>query len=234
MQTKLNRSKQRDYNDGFTIIELMIAITIFSLVLLVIMAAITQIGKMYYKGVTAARTQNTTRQIVDRISQEIQFSDMAIEPRNVYSANQKVGVLCLGKTRFFYTLNKMHGVESNYGVWVDDGSTGSITDPCAQSPNSVATLEGMQSQIPTNALNGSEMLHERARLLDLQIAKTGGSWTVKVRVATGEADMFESVSPDGQLIAFNDRPELAVCKGSEVGTQFCSVSELTSTVTKRL
>src|SRR5437667_5654433 len=58
---------------GFTIIELMIATVIFSVVLLLITAGIMQVARVYYKGVTEANTQSTARSIVDTISQAIQF-----------------------------------------------------------------------------------------------------------------------------------------------------------------
>src|SRR5687768_12937296 len=61
-------------NSGFTIIELMIATVVFSTILLIITGGIVQIGKAYYKGVISARTQNTTRQLTDEVTRNLQFN----------------------------------------------------------------------------------------------------------------------------------------------------------------
>src|SRR3990172_9120101 len=59
---------------GFTIVELMIATTIFSVILLIVTFGMLQIGRTYYKGITLTKTQNAARSIIDTISQDIQFS----------------------------------------------------------------------------------------------------------------------------------------------------------------
>lgn len=59
---------------GFTIIELMIATTVFSVVLLICSFAMLQIGRTYYKGIAMSRTQTVSRSIMDEVSQAIQFS----------------------------------------------------------------------------------------------------------------------------------------------------------------
>lgn len=67
---------------GFTIIELMISTVVFSLVLLAASAAIIQIGKKYYKGITNARTQEVARSTVDEIAQSLQFTNQSIKVPN--------------------------------------------------------------------------------------------------------------------------------------------------------
>lgn len=65
---------KRTNNKGFTIIELLIATVIFSVVLLVITGAIVQFGRVYYKGIVQSRTQERTRAITDSVSKNLQFS----------------------------------------------------------------------------------------------------------------------------------------------------------------
>ena len=57
---------------GFTLLELMIATTIFSVILLLCTVGLIQIGKTYYKGSAIVRTQNVARDITDNITQAIQ------------------------------------------------------------------------------------------------------------------------------------------------------------------
>lgn len=67
---------------GFTIIELIIATTVFSVVLLLCTFGLMQIGNVYYRGITSTRTQNVTRNIIDMVSQDIELSDNGIIATN--------------------------------------------------------------------------------------------------------------------------------------------------------
>lgn len=61
-------------SEGFTLVELMIATSIFSVILLLLTFGLLGIGQNYYKGRNSVRTQDTARRIMDEISQAIQFS----------------------------------------------------------------------------------------------------------------------------------------------------------------
>jgi prepilin-type N-terminal cleavage/methylation domain-containing protein len=65
---------KRVNNKGFTIIELLIATVIFSLILLVITGAIVQFGRIYYRGIVQSRTQERSRAITESIAKNLQFS----------------------------------------------------------------------------------------------------------------------------------------------------------------
>lgn len=56
---------------GFTIVELMIATVVFSVILILITTGIIQIGKAYYKGIIGSRTQETARKITDEVGRSI-------------------------------------------------------------------------------------------------------------------------------------------------------------------
>lgn len=58
---------------GFTIIELLIASLVFSIVLVGVMAAFIQISRVFYKGINMSNTQNSTRTITQDIENDIQF-----------------------------------------------------------------------------------------------------------------------------------------------------------------
>lgn len=65
---------KRVNSKGFTIIELLIATVIFSVILLVITGAIVQFGRIYYKGIVQSRTQERARAITDSVAKNLQFS----------------------------------------------------------------------------------------------------------------------------------------------------------------
>ncbi len=77
---------------GFTIIELLIATTVFSVILLIMTSGLIYIGKVYYRTVAQTKTQEASRSAIDQISQAIQFSGGSVI----------VGVdaLCVGDTMF--------------------------------------------------------------------------------------------------------------------------------------
>ena len=69
-----NKSDNKLTNQtGFTIVELMIATVIFSMVLLVCSYAIIHAGRMYYKGMIMSKTQDTARKIIDSASDAIKY-----------------------------------------------------------------------------------------------------------------------------------------------------------------
>src|SRR6266545_6126580 len=88
---------------GFTIMELLIATVVFSVVLLVVTAGILQIARVYYKGVTEANTQNTVRTIIDTISQAIQFSGGDVTSTPAITTPGSSYAFCVGNQQFSYT-----------------------------------------------------------------------------------------------------------------------------------
>ena len=73
---RLRRSKpaRRAASAGFTIIELLVATAVFSVILIVITSGIMLFTSNYYKGVNQSNTQAVARSIINNISQAIQFS----------------------------------------------------------------------------------------------------------------------------------------------------------------
>lgn len=185
---------------GFTIIELLIATVTFSLILLVITAAIIQFSKVYYKGVVTSKTQEVARSIADEVARSAQFSSKyssSIGPTNK--------ARCFGDRRFSYVLNEMPS-SSQRSVVADT------------SASCTADLSALTSA-------RRELLGENMQLLALDVITSGGGkeFTITVTVAYGnDTDMDSPNSPN------------ASCKQLTLGGQFCAVSTVTSTVTRRL
>jgi prepilin-type N-terminal cleavage/methylation domain-containing protein len=59
--------------DGFTVVELLIATVVFTMVLLVITSGVTHFTHAYYKGVHQSSTQTTSRNVINTIAQNIQY-----------------------------------------------------------------------------------------------------------------------------------------------------------------
>ncbi len=238
-------SKLAKQQAGFTLVELSIATVVFSVILLVCVMGLLQVGKMFYKGVTSVRTQDTTRSIIEEISRPIQFSGKAPAPNDSatdihYSAaaSDVIHSVCIGDQRYSYATD----------VQVDGSVVGFSTDPSGSGnrrmphalwrdttndPN-CAPLD-LQKDDPSNSppvgatttsANGQEMLGGGMRLSKLNVNQVGGSagsWQIDVWVVFGDEDLLDR----------NILPGHTICK-SGAGSQFCALSELSTVVTRRL
>lgn len=228
---------------GYTIVELIIASSVFSVVLLGASAAMIQIGRMYYKGVIASRTQNTARAVADEISRAIQFSGESVtildDPLVVGTGPESVpkGVFCVGNTRYTFLENAQINSDASqrtgytndhrmaHALWKDE-----VTNPetdCTRvgAPSLVCDNPGPTTDcVDPSLVVGEELLAEHMRLLDLNVQNVGqGLWQVDVVVAYGDDNVFDS----------NDATT-AKCLGIVQGAQWCAVSTLSTNVYKRI
>lgn len=208
----------RDKQQGFTIMELLIATTVFSTMMLLATAGIVQIGRVYYKGITSSRTQETARAIVNDISGVLQLSGDADITRVGTSA------YCVGTTRYTYVLNRILGDTGPDGsphvLWVDkirQGAACTALDLSSPTPpedgNTDRSLDGLAFR--------KELLARNMRLTQFSIAQASGTSlrSVSVRVLYGPLDL----SPDN-----------ATCSTIAQGGQFCAVSTLSTSVKPRI
>ena len=130
----LKRHQARTEN-GFTIVELMIALTVLSTILLISTTVFIQIGRLYTKGINSADLQNAARTVVTDLSSSVQLSgsqppgcaagDTACgctpatfyvnkAPSQVDSGVtlNEVYAFCVGKIRYTYVLNRELGDDS--------------------------------------------------------------------------------------------------------------------------
>ena len=214
---------RRGYQQGFTIVEVLIASAVFSLVLLAALAGFMQIGRLFYKGVTIAQTQSVANDIFSDISGNFQTA------ANVSAQQSGNGYTyyCIGNSR--YTFNRSvkidqssptypnHASGGNFGLLKDSlGGATACAAPCSDqgvvvcnSPNKVLT-------------NPVELLGNGMRLANFSItnpnAQSPNIYNVSIVVAYGDDDLFDdytSTSP--------------ICK-SGAGGQFCAVSQVSTVI----
>lgn len=197
---------------GFTIVELMVATMVFGVVLLVITTAILQISRLYYRGVTEAKTQSAARTALDLITQGIQFSGGAVtETPGAYNA------FCVGGKQYSYVLGKRL-VEASPGA--NDTAHSLVVDDRAGCTSS-STAANMNS---FTLSSGRELLDPNMRLSKMSVQNIGTNmYRITIKVVSGD---------DG--ILNNPTAANASCKSVSVGGQFCAISELTTVVTKRI
>lgn len=190
---------------GFTIIELMVAMSVFSVVLLLCMQGFLRIGQAFYKGAALSRTQDNARVIMDEIAGSIRMSgggEIAL------MNNVGLSGYCIGnKTYTFHppTSAPMRSTPDSAALRVQEPESGGC--------------RGLSLSA------GREMVDNRMRLERLEINRISeGLYRVVVRVVQGEDDLIDDVvGGDG----FRE------CIGGS-GSHFCAVSELETTVQRRI
>ena len=236
----INKSKNK-YEQGFTLVELMIALSIFSTILVISTLLLSQIGRLYTKGVNQAAVQNATRNISSDISTTLQFSgdepigclpnpnaptdtvcytansDAATHPNPKLFGSLSVYAYCIGKTRYSYVMNhKLDVTAAKHILWKDTMSDAGSCDP----------LDLSQSVPTGSSTDGYELAPKNTRLTRFKVVPgssgTDKYYTVDVWMAYGDDDLVD-VGADGH----------PMCKGDK-GTEFCATSVLTTVVTRRI
>lgn len=207
----------RHKSAGFTIVEMMIATIVFSMVLLVVTTAILQFTRVYYKGVTEGNVQDTARNVVDTIAQGIQFNGGVVNTTTASPTPGAAYAFCVGGQRYSYTtgweLNDspsaaLHQIAH---VLVVDSYPG-----CGGGTPPAQTLSG--------AVVGRELLSKNMRIARLRVTSTATNiYKVSVRIVYGDDDLLNGPTTS-----------TAKCQNFSAGTQFCAYSDITTTVVKRV
>lgn len=193
---------------GFTIVELMVATTVFSVILVVITVGVLYFTRSYYKGVYSSMTQSTARTITDTVTQTVQFG--ANEPVTYeyqeadYSPNT-VNFFCAGGYVFVFDLGEKYEVGA--------ATEGMYMQP---TPNSGCT-------VPLDVTGRRQLLGNRMRVTYVNFSLNGGAYTFDIKVAYGDDDLLDDGGGSGAEIQ---------CK-SEAGYEYCAVARLTATAQRR-
>jgi prepilin-type N-terminal cleavage/methylation domain-containing protein len=199
---------------GFTIIELLIATAVFSVILLVCAFALLQIGRTYYKGVTSTKVQETARSIMDDISRGIQFSGDPIAPTS--SNPPQTYMFCVGSQRYSVKTNQQV-IDTSPDSARHQGYHALVIDTVAGC-NSGSGSQNLDAQ----TVSGRELVSPNMRLAKLTVTDVGANnlYQINIRVVYGDDEVLDDTFTN--------------CRSERAGTQFCAVSELTTTVQKRL
>jgi hypothetical protein len=205
----------------------MIALTIVSIMLLLATTIFVHLGNDYTKGINLTRTQNAARNIIDQVSQELQFGGGQL----LSGSNGGYRAICIGNTRYSFVIGKQavsgtSGSTSPYVLWQE---TMPPNNPCM--PLNLANTPGTPGALNTASpgTNGKELVPERMRLTGLCVQQLGSSYQVNVWLAYGDDDLLSA--PGGTPDSCGNKHQY--CLGI-TGDQFCAVSELQTTVAARL
>lgn len=225
-------SRPHSSQAGFTIVEMLIATTVFSLLLLGMTAAIIQISRMFYKGVITAQTQDVSRSVIDGISRPIQFSAETVTPVHMLTTASPSapasGVVCVGSQRYTFAINAMVTDDPTPVYAVNH----KVPHALWQDNRPADCTVGVNLNNPTPSAGGKELLNQNMRLTAFNVQElvaVPGMYEVHVGVIYGEDDLMTISDTNGDGL-----PDSFSCINGLVGSQWCSLSELNSFVTKRI
>jgi len=222
--------KKLTHQSGFTILELMIATVVLSVILLLVTSVMIGIQALYYKGVNQENVQNNVRSIVNEVSQEIQDNNLTVQPValpywvTVKSVPYQEKALCIGSVRYLYVMGAQVGSETAQALWRDS----TPVTGCGTNGTAFSVAPNIINHTPAD--NGTEYVASGARLTDFQVTSPTGSnpnYVISVAVAIGN---------DGLLNLNNNATNNdygAQCI-SNPGDQFCATASLTTEVGQRI
>lgn len=212
--------------NGFTIIELLIATTVFTLVLILLTTGTLAVSRLYYKGIISAQTQTATRNVLNDVTQSLQFSGANFVP---LAASNGTDGFCVGSDQFSYQLDKevtdtaspQHALlETNVG---NNCSTSILITTPAASPAPTST----------------ELLSAHMRLNNLDVTPVSSTlYCVSIRIIYGDDDLLTSPpATEPTDYCGNAYQQYQQCNGAFgnlIGGQFCAVSELDTYIQQRV
>jgi len=210
----LRRKRQgMEASGGFTIVELLIATLVFSVVLLIVTSGIMQVTRVYMKGVTETNTQNTARSVMDTISQAIQFGGGVVTQTATSPVSGTDYAFCIGSQQFSYRLG-----------WQVENGTNATNHQAWHGLVQRSAADCSAQNLGNQAVSGRDLIGQHMRLANLIVQSIGNNqYKVQVRIVYGDDDLLN-----------NPTATSAKCKDIRAGTQFCSQAELTSVVVKRV
>lgn len=191
-------------NSGFTIVELLIATVVFSVVLTIFVTTIVYVSDTLVKGSIQSQTQEIARSLEQNISQSIQASSGNI----TNNVDGSYYYYCIGNNRYEYTLNTEQTSTTNPILSVTSYSN------CTQKT-------GLQS---TQSLLGDNMRLGHFSITPL----TSNPDLYDIEITIGYGDNSQLTTND------TADPYNYSCPSSILDGYFCDVTKISSIVQQRV
>lgn len=211
---------------GFTIVELLIATSVFSVVLMTALAGFLSIGRLFYQGVSSTQTADAANQLLSGVVGNFQTANNVTASLSVNGYTY----YCIGNNRYTYNLGKQVGSSAiashaappagNYSL-LKDVLPGS--DACATPSDDINT--GVPSPPGSVRFNNPvELLGNNMRLNLFTIQSipsiSPNFYNVSIVVAYGDDELLEYTNP-------SDLSTVS-CKPGSSAQQFCAISRLST------
>jgi prepilin-type N-terminal cleavage/methylation domain-containing protein len=193
-------------NGGFTVVELMIAISVFATAMTLILAGVIFISRQYQQTSNKVQLEDASRTVHQQITQSIQFSGRDVSakiPNGQYSAR------CVGNYMYIYSSAEPVSNQTVYasmseGLYVKDNANN-----CAASD--------------INITGATNLLPKGAKVVKFEITTTGTTSSLSTTFSKSPAD----------ILVFSGPGDVR-CDSASKGREFCATVTLDSTATRRI
>ncbi len=221
---------------GFTIIELLIATAIFTVILIITTTSIIGISQTYVKGSVENQTQQSARSILSSISQDIEFNNATNINISDFSspASSDERYFCIGNDVYVFKINK-------YLSFSHTGSEYSNIGLIRYASNSCPTAATLPTSLSTMPQGYTELLanHERIGQLNIKQININNfhAYTISLEIGYGSNSLL-GISSSSPYYNDSTIPSASTtipyqCQ-SGLDSSFCAVSILTTTVAPRI
>jgi len=194
---------------GFTMVELLIATSVFSVILLLAANGIVYVGRLYQKGASSIKAQEVTRSVVDEIKNDFELNGGKYIPLS--PSGTKKG-FCIGNNLYSYQPKvKIPSNGNRHALIVRKIPDCKATTP----PDDVAAYPVGGAR----ELLGPNMLLQNDDVIS-NVSANAKALTITITIVSAvENDLFD--------------PATGLCKGG-LGSQFCATSSLKTYAIKRV
>ena len=143
------------------------------------------------------------------------------------------GYFCIGATRYTYAIDRQQSEDPttdtahrqiHHVLWQDQPGVCNGAAPAV-----IAALPKVNlNKADAGGVAGRELLGANMRLTKLGITSLSpdnSTWQINLSVVYGDEDL---------LVVYPEDSTRKLCKGAQVGTQFCAISELSTIVKRRV
>lgn len=203
---------------GFTVIELMIAIAVFTIAVLLVAAATMFIARNYTQAKNRVAIEEATRQLHSDIANSIIFSgsSSAIVQAND-TKNLDWDTLCVGNIAYTWSGVDLLDDKSNLDDLQDGLYQKNIDSSCEEPDSSISLLD----QGYTN------VLPERAKVAKLNVAQIGSPdrYIIETNIFSGDISQKDMFAVNSGAVK---------CNSAVTGREWCAAVTLTSSATRRI
>lgn len=215
---------RQDKQQGFTLVELMLAIAFVAFIILFTVLAVMQVMRTYNKGIAVKEINQTARVTVEDMSRVIRGSS------SIVTSALSNGRVCLGGIS--YVWNTQGGSANKY----DSAGNPSVTlARVDDSGGAMCVLVGASyPNVP--AAKATSLLSDRAwvQILDITVNTPNNLATITLQLSTPEDSASPAIEDPFPAAPSNpsDPATWVRCKGTP-GAEFCAVATFTTTVALR-
>ena len=204
---------------GFTIVELLIAISVFSALLIIIVYAFLYGLNTFSKAQVVSKTQEVSRSIEQNIAQSFSLTAAGSYTPITHVTNNEITSegFCLGQYRYSYVLDKQLTSSNNYGLLQD------TLQGCSSSTSSV----DLSGNLPT--LNKpKQLLGNNMRISNFTITKSTPSNSSAVGYQlVMEIDYGNNLKAETNGYKYQ-------CPSGNISSSFCAVAKIDTIIFQRI